>query len=478
METGHLPSDPAANEDGKGVSPVGRFVNPGILLFVDQLLVAAGGWAFWLVISKLVTTSEIGQATAVISLVALVGGLTQLGIEYPLLKKTAANRTQILGSAFIIELLISLASLPLMFYVLGTMSQSPEWSFWIAGSMFIASSVGFVSRFVLLGNSDAKSILIIDSVGTIIKFTLGYLMIIYGLAASGILISFLCQTLFVAGASIAIARKGINVNLFNGTVAKEIIIEGLANTPFKLARTLVFSLSIVLLAIFGTTSSDIGVFYIALMISILAGSFASNLAFMVIPASSISKSDLSSSSLRLGISLTSPIISLLVSSPAMILGLIGAEYISATAMLQILALSILPFSIAVNSIAKFNNTGNTRRIILTGSIQMLVFLVLFFMTVPQYGTLGASLSILMAFIASAGIAGRWLEKTSFRYIASSCLSILAGVTIGQSIGIVAANQQLLVPLISVSVTSTTLILLKNTTIRELKQLFKAFVAAT
>jgi len=64
------------------------FVAPSILLFIDNLLVSVAGWLYRLVISKPTLASEIGLAVTVYSLVMLVTTLTQLGLEYPLLKKS------------------------------------------------------------------------------------------------------------------------------------------------------------------------------------------------------------------------------------------------------------------------------------------------------------------------------------------------------------------------------------------------------
>src|ERR687896_2592837 len=83
-----------------------KFVGQGMLLFFDQLLVAITNWLYWIVISRLTLTSEIGQATSVYSLVLLITTLSQIGLEYPLLKKSSLPRSQIMGTAFTIELIL------------------------------------------------------------------------------------------------------------------------------------------------------------------------------------------------------------------------------------------------------------------------------------------------------------------------------------------------------------------------------------
>src|ERR671939_1005497 len=92
--------------DEKLVS-IGKFAGSGILLFLDQLLVAIANWVYWVLISKINSTSEIGQATTIYSLALLVTTITQLGLEYPLLKRSSASHNdqrQIVGTALVIEI--------------------------------------------------------------------------------------------------------------------------------------------------------------------------------------------------------------------------------------------------------------------------------------------------------------------------------------------------------------------------------------
>src|SRR5436309_5382422 len=111
------------------VSNVGKFASPGILLFIDQLVVAAGGWAYWLVITRFASTTEIGHATAVYSLVLFITTLTQLGLEYPLLRKSHLQRTKILGSVIAIEMVITAASIPFLLFAVNSLYQESVQNF-------------------------------------------------------------------------------------------------------------------------------------------------------------------------------------------------------------------------------------------------------------------------------------------------------------------------------------------------------------
>src|SRR5690606_32289932 len=148
------------------------------LLFIDQILVAIGGWAYWLVVSKFASTSEIGHATTIYSLVLMVTTITQLGFEYPLLRRSLSHRSSILGTIIVVEMAITAASIPLVLFAVNNFYGDLLQDFtWIAVGILVFSSLSFVSRFALLGVSDAKNVLIFDLLGIVIKFVVGYVLV-------------------------------------------------------------------------------------------------------------------------------------------------------------------------------------------------------------------------------------------------------------------------------------------------------------
>lgn len=455
--------------------PAGKFISPGIILFIDQLIVAAGGWLYWLVISKFTTSSEIGQATTVYSLVMLTTTITQLGLEYPLLKKSSSKRSEILGTAIALEMAMTLVSLPLVFLAIGNLyGESLQDFIPLAGGILVLTSLGFISRFVLLGISNSRSVLIFDLMGTAAKFVAGYALVSNGFGTFGILVSFLISGAIICGGTLFAAREFFGFRLGSRTFALEIIKEGLANAPSKLSRMFIMSLSIVLLASFGISSSDVGIFYIAVMISFAVGSFASSIAYMSIPAASSSKTDLSSSSMRIGLTFTAPIIAILLAEPGFILSLIGSDYVSAEFAFLVLSIAIFPSSIMTNAITRLNNLNKFKELILIGSVQLMVFLVAFFVLSPMYSTLGAALSMLIALSASAALSIFWLGKSDLKYIATSGISVGLGWAVSYLLhsGFMGAVNPLITIFASLTVTSLTLLAFKNTSISELLSILR------
>jgi O-antigen/teichoic acid export membrane protein len=235
---------------------------------------------------------------------------------------------------------------------------------------------------------------------------------------------------------------------------------------------MIITLSVILLASFGISDSDIGIFYIALMLSVVGASLSYSMSFTVIPASTASKVDLSSGSLRLSLTFTAPIIAALIVAPRYILSIIGPEYASADTILLVLSMGILPAAIAMNAISKFNNLGHGRKIIAIGVIQTVGFLTSFVLLVPYYDTLGAAYSILIAYTASAIFAVSMFEGAERRYVANSVIAIIIGFVSGYAINFVLDND-LAAIVLSVVATSIVLLALRNTSISELRQLIRS-----
>ena len=458
---------------------VNKIISSGFLVFLDQLVFGVTGWIYWLIISKYVSPFEIGQSTAVYSLILLFSALTQLGLQYPMLNRSSAERSQILGSVLIIELAVTLAVVPIVLYFFFNVYPVPLQGFsWIGIGILIFLSVGFVAKFVLLGISEAKKVLIIDTIGTIIKFVTGLILVVTGFGTWGILLSFLIQAIVIGCITLALAVKIFGFKLQNMNYLIKIMRDGLVNVPSQLSGLLIFSLSVVLLASFAVPSSDIGIFYIALMISFIVGTFASSMALMILPSSSVSKVDLSTVTTRIGISLTAPLIAALMSSPKLILSIFGTEYLSGALILVVLSIAILPFSIMINAISKFNFKDDPKKLILVGSAQLLTFLITFYFLVPNYGTLGAAFSILIAFVASCIPSIVWSDRILIRYIINTCIAILVGWVVGFGISSVIGGGifiQIASVLSAVTVTFAIILGLRNTSRNEITQLIKALL---
>lgn len=453
-----------------------KFMRSSVFLFLDLIVVAVGGWLYWLVISKLVSSPEVGQSTSVYSLVALTGAIIGLGLEYPLLKKSSITRSNVVGSALIIELVITIAAVPFIITTLKDVHDEALQSHtMISILMLVSISLGYVARYALLGISASKTVLLIDIISTAAKFVTAYFLVLFGFGDIGILFSFMLQAVISASIALPLVKKLFGFSIGGFRYVKDTLKDGIVNMPSLFSRTLIVSLSVVLLTTIGISSSEIGVYYITLMISVVAGGLISSTAYMVLPASSIAQTDLTSRSIRIGISLTAPIISVLLVSPKFILSLIGTEYVTGQLLLMILALGILPFAIFTNTISRFNYLGKSRKLLFIGLVQVIGFIMSFLLLAPQYRAVGAGLSILISYSVSCIPALIWSEKDLLRYVANTIIAI--GVSWGISIIIKllfpdGIFEELVAIFVSIIVTMVILFVLKNTSMSEVTTLLK------
>lgn len=444
------------------------FVTPSLFLFMDNILVSLGGWIFWLVISKLATSSEVGLAVTVYSLVMLITTITQLGLEYPLLKKSSISGTKILGTTFLIESVVTLASIPFIFIFMNVVyEESVEQFTWLSIGLLVILSLEFIFRFALLGVSKSKIVMIIDLIGVLIKMLTGFVLVSLSFGTMGILLAYLLEGFFVFFSSLFFVHKSLGFGLGNVRFFKETIEDALINTPAKWSKMVIVILSVVLLSLFSVSASDVGIFYVSLMITLVVASFASSMAYMVIPSSNIYKKDLSSGGLRLSLSLTTPIVVVLLVASGPVLSLIGKEYESAESILIVLAMAIIPMSITVNLISKLNNLNKSRTLIITGFIQIVTFFICFFILVPPLETLGAAISILVTYFISSVFLVAVTERDSLQYIYFTCLSILVGFITSYLLGMIFGyQQQILITVFSVALSIVIIFATKNMTIRE------------
>jgi O-antigen/teichoic acid export membrane protein len=456
----------------------GGFANLSTIFFTDQLLVSFGNWLYWLAVSRLTTSSEIGEATVVISLVLLINSLAQLGLEYPLLKKSSIDKSRIVGTVITIELLITLVSLPLVYFVL--FEQSLQEFFWIAVVILLISGIAFVPRFALFGNSKAKSVLIIDVASTVLKFVIAYILVSFGLGANGMLLSILAQILFVAVASlIVLSRSNFRFHLGDVNYFKKIVADGVANFPSKLSRVLILSISVVLLGLFGVSSSEIGIYYVALVIGMIGASVSASMAFMVIPASLASKEELLSDSMRLGLSFSAPIIAALIVAPKFILSLFGVEYASGYALLIILSLAIFPSCIVLNTITKLNYANKQKALLAIGSTEVISFFIAFFFLVPLNGLIGAAVSVLIAFTVSSIISAiMWSQRELTKYIIRSGIATFIGILTGYTAGLLFELPPVILIIVSAGTSLALVIKLKNTSLNEIMQFVSSILKST
>jgi len=447
--------------------PNNDFVRSSSILFFDYSIVNFGNLVFWLLLSQFVLTSELGEAVTVVSIVMLIATIIQLGIEYPLLKNSSI-KPQFMVTALVFELIIAVISIPILLYVMNVVFDYGFELTLIAIAMLIVVPSANVLRFSLLGVSNVKKVLIIFAFGTGIKLLIGIVLASSGLGSLGILLAFLSFAIAVLIPTLYFAGKRFGFRSNRMVHTKEVVQSALVNAPIKV-RPITRYLIIFLLPFFGIIEAEIGIFYMALVIAWAAGSLANSMAFMVIPASTKAKTDLSAESLRFGLSLTVPLTVALMVAPDSFLSIIGSDYSAGGTALFVLATSIIPQVILANSVARFNNLGKTRELFIVGLIHVVVLITTLILLVPIYGSLGAAFSVLVASVASVLPALIWSDRKQMKFITISILSIAVGWLTGNAIIAVQPMHILFAIIISMIVSFLIILATKTLSLSELRE---------
>lgn len=449
-----------------------KFIGSGIVLTLDLFVISFGNWIFWLLVSMIASPAEIGKATSVYSYILLFSSITMLGLEYTVIKKSSIDKTFVFGTTIIIKLLILLASLPLFIILLNQLGYSLYSDIaYIAIGIFVFSSFRYVFRYILLGNFESVKIFLINTVGILCQLVIGFYLVLNNFGATGILFSFLVNVLVITILSLIFLKKKLNLKIGNKEYFVDFFKDALINTPPQLTRSLIFYFSVVLLAFLGVNESDIGLFYIAMMMSIIAGGLASNMALMLIPTSLAANKNLSFDGLRISLALTSPIVAILLCEPAGILGIIGPHYAQASNILVVFSLSIIPYVIVTNSVTNFNNLNQSMKIILIGAVQFGTFLSSFFILVPLFGTIGGAYSILISMCISSIFSILWYGSNILKNVFFSCFSIFVAFAINLGLNSIVEIHLVYSIILTLSITLFLNIVLRNITINELKDIF-------
>jgi O-antigen/teichoic acid export membrane protein len=413
-----------------------NLVGTAFWLFLDGFLVSFGAWFFWLIISFLTSSTEIGYATTAVSFASLIGGILGFGMDYSLLRYSSAEIRDVYSSAILLQGVTAVAMTP-MLVVLGTSVYGRDYfSYMVLASVFLVSSgLVFASRFSFLGLLRARLLLLVDALGVTARIACGILFVWFGFGGIGILAAYLVQSIMLAAVLVALSARQIGFMIPSLSTMKLIAKHGLGNFPFKISTTIVTSLSVILLAAFTSNPTLVAVFYIALMVSVAVAGFSISLATMAIPAAA-SAGELSSTSLRMGLCMTAPVVTVLVIAPNLLLGLIGKIYMQGASSLIILSLALFPITFLANIVAKLNHTTMLRELALLGSIQLGAFLLLFAILVRPYADIGVSLAILGSGITACVVSLRWATKAEIKSLGVAITSVACGWAVSQPLRLV------------------------------------------
>jgi len=351
------------------------------LWIISSSIVLTGfGFFFWTICTWLFTSEQVGLASTLLAALELLVALSILGLDISLIKYAKSkNRMVLINSCYILA--GSFAFVLSLVFIFGIKYISPELLFlkdWGLGAFFVAAVVGYnwytLTGSFLIGLKKSKFVLVKDFISSSLKLVFPFFFVMlgaYGIFASwsiAILISFFVSLFFFNYKPMFRIDFSQIKKMFRFSSANYIA-QFLQRAPRLLLPFLITN-------IIGASST--AYFHV---------SFTITSVLFIIP-NSISKSLLAEGTvenLRTNVkkafkftyALLIPAVIVTVISAKYVLLLFGAEYSdNAYRLLQIFAISSLPFAANLIFIAIRNVQNNVRTVIVANLIIATIALVL------------------------------------------------------------------------------------------------------
>lgn len=408
---------------GLGNETVGKKAS---YLLVESTVGMIAGYVLWLVLSTLTSPTAIGIASTVISLSIIFSQIIDLAVptgSTRFLGKSFSDgnaedtRVLVRGSLLILCSSIIVCSVLILVF--------KEWltpSFGIDLTIILILLVGIsvivnLLRSILIASLKTESLPKIMVASSMIRIILAIILVLFGTGATGITTGYvigfgsgIVLLSFTLVTSLKPVKKEPTMSLFDG--CKSILV---ASIPSWIPRVLaVVGAHLGTVVVFGTYGADqAGSYFIAMAIFYAIDAIKNSLFSIAFPI--VSAMDDKRKRLVWRIIKMSLVVSLPISSTAIVysnetLGLIGPNYVQASIPLKIILLSIFPLTVILGVSTLVYSYGNYWQVFGIGIGLNVPRVLLYFMLVPLYGSVGAALSFtigsIVGFIVSIIIAER------------------------------------------------------------------------
>jgi len=403
----------------------------GFWLLSDQIFGVIGGGVFWLIIARLATTVEIGAAAAIFGLSVFLVGLSTLGLEFVVLKEVSKKGSEIFGIFFVLQIITSTIGVVVSIIILHYAFPYFSNTIFLLG-IFLLLSLSFkeFATYSMIGQLRGDLIAKVDLISICSKFVIGILLVSMGFGITGILSAMIIHTAFstIFFLIFGIKKFGIQVTKIKNVIP--LIKLALGNYINKIAKVVTLSLPVFLLPIISSDLATTGIFFLQLTIVTIMISSTSVLAILSIPGSRVRNEDISPATARLGLYLVSPLISVCLATPSLVLAIFGNEYTSHNDVFRILIVSVIPAVILWNFISSLNTLSDKNKLVKLGLVQLITFSVVFLIMVQNSVLYAAAFAVFSSLMAGGSYGFISMKRRIFRPLLISTSSIFLSVIIG------------------------------------------------
>lgn len=410
-------------------------------LYIETITAMFSGYLFWLILSRITTTEIIGTSSAVVSFATIFITVATIGVPNGVQrflgksffeKKIQDSKVSVKASTLIVSIGIVGSSVLILVtkdWILNVFRI--DFSL-VAISLLLIASSSFYNLFrsIVIASLKIKILTVISILTTIAKFAVTLTLLLVGMGALGIIIGY---TLFPILVTIILISTSLIFKPSKGIHPATRQLEYTFSTSFKniLTASMVFWIPLLIstigsqlgtIVVFGAKGANqAGFYFIALSITIgiaTVMSVLSAVAYPTLGAMQDGRKRFAWRITKISLIMTLPFSSSVIFYSKEIMQLFGKNYIEGSSNLEILLLSMLPTAVMSGISMLVYSYGNYRQVLAIGLVVSIPRTILYFILVPLYGGVGASISYttgsVLGFIVSIIIAKKVRMKISWK----------------------------------------------------------------
>ena len=398
-------------------------------IYIQLMVSAISGYAFWIILSHLVSSALIGSLSTIIALTEILANIAVIGTSDSIQRnlgrtlteqKIRDSRVFVAASVLCITLGSIISGLLILYG--GTffefVENDPDLKSIII-LLVVSSSIRILLYSIVLSSLKTEVLAVASIVSTTAKIVLSIILVLSGAGIVGLSISYIFVGELLSSVILGIVTirllKSVPIKDSHPKISfiyafKNILTGGVASWIPIVVTSLGYQLGTIV--VFGSKGSgDTAIYFISLSLVniILFGTNA--LAAIALPALSSLKDArkrLAWQTIRWGYLISVPLSSSLVFYSQEILRLFGENYVGGEATLQILLQSILPTVVANGVTTLVYSYGNYKQSLTIELVMGIPRILLYFILIPIYGPIGGAISFtvgsVLAFVISIMIA--------------------------------------------------------------------------
>lgn len=390
-------------------------------LYIEGIIAMISGFAFWLIMSKIISPEIIGISSTIVSFSAILAVIAGFGVPEGIQRFlgrsfSEENLSQAKRYVNVSIVLVSIGISACTIVILAF----KEWMYQylhidsnlliILIALFGSYTLFVLLQYVVISTLKTKVLPTVNIVSSVVRVMLAVILLLAGWGALGVTIGY---TLGFAVSSILLgiflnlrlrSTKKSPVDSFNQTV-RNIFSSSIANWIPSLVIAIGSQLGTVI--VFGVQGSQqAGIYFIALTVVVGITGVAYvlfNIALPVLSSMQDGRKRFAWRVIRLTLVVAIPFSTSLFFYSKEVIELIGQNYVAASFPMQILLSSMLPAAVADGISVLVYAYGHYRQVLTIGLATNVPRTILYFLLIQLYGNPGAALSYTIGAVAGFAI---------------------------------------------------------------------------